>query len=119
MPDNVEYYNENIIVLSTKKLWHGMLTLLKSFLILEAEINYLLMTALREVLSSLSNSLIVDKWRWSVYKGYILRKDFNLKWWELRERYQGIKAPVERDVDNVDLAWSYHFRNDVASIMYV
>ena len=96
-----------------------MLTLLKSFSILEAEINYLLMTALREVLWSMSSPLIMEKWRWSVYNGNIVRKDFNFKWWELRERYQGIKAPVERGVDNVDLGYIYHFRNDVAIIMYV
>ena len=38
-------------------------------------------------------SYIIDKWRWSVFKGDTQPDDYNNYWWELRKKYQGVIAP--------------------------
>src|SRR5262249_20170771 len=38
--------------------------------------------------------LLVDQWRWGVFKGDITPESYNARWWELREKYQGVRAPV-------------------------
>lgn len=60
--------------------------------ITEEEINFLLKQALQKV-SFIPFSYIVDKWRWSVFKGETKPEDYNNYWWELREKYQGVTAP--------------------------
>ena len=37
---------------------------------------------------------LIDEWRWKVFSGEIAPEDYNKGWWELREQYQGIQAPV-------------------------
>ena len=39
--------------------------------------------------------LMVDQWRWKVYSGEITPENYNTAWWELREKYQGVAAPVD------------------------
>jgi len=52
--------------------------------------------------------LLVDKWRWGVFSGEISEKDYNKAWWELREKYQGVKAPVSRTESDFDPGAKYH-----------
>ena len=46
--------------------------------------------------------LLVDQWRWKVFSGEITPDGYNESWWELRERYQGVAAPVAREVADFD-----------------
>lgn len=52
--------------------------------------------------------LMVDQWRWKVFSGEIKPEDYNKAWWELREKYQGLMAPVERDANAFDPGAKYH-----------
>jgi peptidyl-dipeptidase A len=52
--------------------------------------------------------LLVDRWRWGVFSGAIKPSDYNKAWWELREKYQGVSAPVARGEDQFDPAAKYH-----------
>ncbi|MCC2615511.1 M2 family metallopeptidase [Aestuariibacter halophilus] len=52
--------------------------------------------------------LLVDQWRWKVFSGEITPEQYNTAWWQLREKYQGVKAPVERDADAFDPGAKYH-----------
>lgn len=52
--------------------------------------------------------LMVDQWRWQVFSGEIKPQDYNSAWWELREKYQGLMAPVERREDAFDPGAKYH-----------
>ena len=52
--------------------------------------------------------LMVDQWRWKVFSGEIKPADYNKMWWELREKYQGVMAPVERSIDAFDPGAKYH-----------
>ncbi len=51
---------------------------------------------------------MVDQWRWKVYSGEITPENYNTAWWELREKYQGVAAPIARDADAFDPGAKYH-----------
>ena len=52
--------------------------------------------------------LLVDKWRWGVFSGKVTPEQYNDYWWELREKYQGVMAPVDRPADAFDPGAKYH-----------
>tara|TARA_R110000744_G_scaffold71508_4_gene144118 strand:+ start:5336 stop:7180 length:1845 start_codon:yes stop_codon:yes gene_type:complete len=62
--------------------------------------------------------LMVDQWRWKVYSGEITSEDYNTAWWELREKYQGISAPIERDINAFDPGAKYHVPGGVPYSRY-
>jgi len=71
------------------------------------DIGLLLKMALEKV-AFIPFGLLVDKWRWGVYSGEITPENYNKAWWELREEYQGIAAPIDRDADAFDPGAKYH-----------
>ena len=52
--------------------------------------------------------LLVDQWRWKVFSGEISPENYNKAWWELREKYQGVSAPIARDAEAFDPGAKYH-----------
>jgi len=52
--------------------------------------------------------LMVDQWRWKVFSGEVKPADYNKVWWQLREKYQGVMAPVDRAADAFDPGAKYH-----------
>ena len=52
--------------------------------------------------------LMVDQWRWKVFSGEVKPADYNKAWWQLREKYQGVMAPVTRSTDAFDPGAKYH-----------
>lgn len=62
--------------------------------------------------------LMVDQWRWKVYSGEITPENYNSAWWELREKYQGVTAPIERDANAFDPGAKYHVPGGVPYSRY-
>src|ERR1041385_9193920 len=60
-----------------------------------ADIGFLLNRALDKV-AFLPFGYLVDQWRWKVFSGEVKPEDYNKAWWDLREKYQGVAAPVPR-----------------------
>jgi len=52
--------------------------------------------------------LMVDQWRWQVFSGQVPPENYNQAWWELREKYQGVAAPVARGTNAFDPGAKYH-----------
>lgn len=52
--------------------------------------------------------LMIDQWRWKVFNGEFSKEEYNKGWWQLRNHYQGVKAPVERSEDFFDPGAKYH-----------
>ena len=52
--------------------------------------------------------LLVDRWRWGVFSGEIAPERYNAAWWELRNRYQGVAAPMPRTEADFDPGAKYH-----------
>ena len=72
-----------------------------------ADIGFLLNRALDKV-AFLPFGYLVDQWRWKVFSGEVKPEDYNKAWWELREKYQGIAAPVPRTEQDFDPGAKYH-----------
>ncbi|NRA83601.1 MAG: M2 family metallopeptidase [Gammaproteobacteria bacterium] len=68
----------------------------------------LLMKMALEKIAFMPFGLMVDQWRWQVFSGQITPENYNSAWWELREKYQGVAAPVARDADAFDPGAKYH-----------
>ncbi len=58
-------------------------------------------------------ALTVEKWRWGVYSGATKPENYNLEWWNLRCKYQGLVPPVNRNKDDFDPGSKYHIAANV------
>lgn len=83
----------------------------------KALINQQMKTALDKI-AFLPFGLLIDQWRWRVFSGEIAPADYNKAWWELREHYQGIKAPVPRTEDHFDPGAKYHIPGNTPYTRY-
>ncbi len=61
---------------------------------------------------------LIDQWRWDVFSGKTQPNDYNRHFWELREKYQGIKAPVLRSELDFDPGAKYHIPANVPYMRY-
>lgn len=68
----------------------------------------LLMKRALEGIAFLPFGLMVDQWRWQVFAGEAGPEGYNDLWWQLREKYQGVKSPNERPADAFDPGAKYH-----------
>ena len=73
----------------------------------EGDIGLLLRQAMDKV-AFLPFGLLIDQWRWKVFSGEIKPADYNKAWWELRNRYQGVSAPLPRSEADFDPGAKYH-----------
>ena len=73
----------------------------------KADLEYLLKTALLKV-AFLPFGAVIDQWRWKVFSGEIPPARYNQAWWELRNKYQGVTAPLARTEADFDPGAKYH-----------
>ena len=73
----------------------------------DSDIGLLLLRALDKV-AFLPFGLLVDQWRWQVFSGEIAPDAYNTAWWELRERYQGVRPALPRSEDDFDPGAKFH-----------
>ncbi len=71
-----------------------------------------------EKIAFLPFGVVIDKWRWQVLDGRVPPERWNQAWWQLRERYQGVAAPVARRPDDFDPGAKYHIAGGVPYIRY-
>ncbi|MXR67433.1 peptidase M2 family protein [Shewanella sp. JBTF-M18] len=81
------------------------------------DIGLLLKQALDKV-AFLPFGLMIDQWRWKVFSGEITPAQYNQAWWELREKYQGVKAPIARSEADFDPGAKYHVPGNVPYTRY-
>jgi peptidyl-dipeptidase A len=82
-----------------------------------ADIGLLLRQALNKI-AFLPFGLLVDQWRWRVLRGDVTPEQYNDLWWELRARYQGLRAPGERPADAFDPGAKYHIPASTPYLRY-
>ena len=78
----------------------------------------LLMKDALEGVAFLPFGLLVDQWRWKVFSGEVTPDEYNKTWWELRERYQGVSAPVARTEQDFDPGAKYHIPGNTPYTRY-
>ena len=61
---------------------------------------------------------LIDQWRWDVFAKQIPASKYSESWWAMREKYQGIAAPVTRTEDDFDPGAKYHIPNNVPYTRY-
>jgi peptidyl-dipeptidase A len=81
------------------------------------DIGLLLARALDKV-AFLPFGLLIDQWRWKVFSGEITPANYNGSWWELRQKYQGVAAPVARGEADFDPGAKYHVPANVPYTRY-
>lgn len=83
----------------------------------DADLGPLLHAALEKI-AFLPFGLLIDQWRWKVFSGEVAPNAYNTSWWELREKYQGVKAPVARAEDDFDPGAKYHIPGNTPYMRY-
>lgn len=78
----------------------------------------MLMQLALEKIAFLPFSVMVDQWRWKVFAGEVAPADYNKVWWELREKYQGVRAPIERPAEAFDPGAKYHIPGNTPYTRY-
>ncbi len=81
------------------------------------DIGHLLRQALDKI-AFLPFGLVVDQWRWRVFSGEVTPDQYNAAWWELREKYQGIRPPIPRSEADFDPGAKYHVPANVPYTRY-
>jgi peptidyl-dipeptidase A len=83
----------------------------------EAVINRQMKVA-SEKIAFLPFGKLVDQWRWGVFSGAIPPDRYNEAWWDLRRKYQGVDAPVERTETDFDPGAKYHIPGNTPYTRY-
>lgn len=78
----------------------------------------LLMKMAMDKVAFIPFGLMVDQWRWQVFSGKIKPEQYNEAWWQLREKYQGVTAPVARTETDFDPGAKYHVPGNVPYTRY-
>jgi peptidyl-dipeptidase A len=68
----------------------------------------LLMRQALDKVAFLPFGVMIDQWRWQVFSGQIKPSDYNKAWWDLRDKYQGVRPPVARTEQDFDPAAKFH-----------
>ena len=84
---------------------------------LSEDLGYLMNMALEKI-AFLPFGLLVDKWRWQVFNGELAPQNYNRGWWDLREKYQGIAAPVARSEADFDPGAKFHIPGNIPYMRY-
>jgi peptidyl-dipeptidase A len=83
----------------------------------DKDIGLLLNQAMDKV-AFLPFGLLVDRWRWGVFKGEITPANYNQAWTDLRRQYQGITPPEGRTEANFDPGGKYHIPGNTPYTRY-
>ncbi|MGB5104428.1 MAG: M2 family metallopeptidase [Steroidobacteraceae bacterium] len=83
----------------------------------EAVINQQMKMALEKI-AFLPFGKLIDEWRWKVFAGEVAPENYNAAWWALREKYQGVAAPVARTEADFDPGAKYHIPGNTPYTRY-
>ena len=79
----------------------------------------LLMRQAMDKVAFLPFGLMVDQWRWKVFSGEYTESEYNSGWWDLREKYQGLRHPGEtRPGDAFDPGAKFHIPGNTPYMRY-
>jgi peptidyl-dipeptidase A len=80
----------------------------------EQEIQTLLMESLNYIVFMPWGAGVMTEFEHDLYANDIPVDEFNARWWELKEKYQGIVPPTDRGEEFCDAASKTHINNDPA-----
>lgn len=62
--------------------------------------------------------LLIDLYRYDLFSGNVSENNWNKHWEELREKYQKIRSPVERNETHFDAGAKFHVASDYQYMAY-
>ncbi len=83
----------------------------------KAVINAQMQLALKKI-AFLPFGKLIDEWRWGVFDGSIAADAYNAGWWNLRQKYQGVSAPIARSEEDFDAGAKYHVPGNTPYMRY-
>jgi len=83
----------------------------------ELDLNFLMSQALITI-STLPYHLTNDIWRWRAFRGEYDVTSWNDEYWALKEQIVGVKAPMDRSLEDLDPPTIYHVAQDYDMIRY-
>jgi peptidyl-dipeptidase A len=83
----------------------------------KGRINFQMKMALDKV-AFLPFGLLIDKWRWDVFSGKTPESQYNAAWWALRQKYQGVSAPLPRTEADFDPGAKFHVPASTPYVRY-
>ena len=83
----------------------------------DTEMNFLLRLALSRV-ALLPYAYALEKWRYEVFRGDVAPSQYNARYWQLRQKYQGVRAPAVRDAESFDPGAKFHVAANVPYSRY-
>jgi peptidyl-dipeptidase A len=101
----------NAMELSLTPEYYNKLGLIDSVPTPSHDIEFLMEQAFEKIFN-IPSYLATEKWRWGVYSGAILPAEYNKVWWDLREKYQGVTAPIARSDKYFDPGVSRYVAHD-------
>ncbi|MFT6285523.1 MAG: peptidyl-dipeptidase A [Alcanivorax sp.] len=102
-----EAVGDTVTLAMTPEYLHSQGLIEQAVMSKEAVLNDQMLRALTN-LAVLPWTKLVDEWRWQVFSGEISADEYNSAWWQLREKYQGLSAPVERSEEDFDPGAKLH-----------
>jgi peptidyl-dipeptidase A len=78
----------------------------------------LLLNRAMEKVAFLPFGLMVDKWRWQVFRGETTPEKYNDAWWTLAREYQGITPPGLRPAEAFDPGAKFHIAGNTPYLRY-
>lgn len=81
------------------------------------ELYILLQQALAKI-PEIPYSLLIDKYRWDIFKGKITADEYNRKYWELNLKLRGIVAPEARNEEYFDAGAKFHIPDNTPYVRY-
>ncbi|KAM5213261.1 angiotensin-converting enzyme-like protein Ace3 isoform 3-T3 [Hipposideros larvatus] len=83
----------------------------------EEEVNFLMGIALDKI-AFIPFAYLIDLYHWKVFDGTIQKDNYNLEWWNLRLKYQGLCPPIPRTEDDFDPGAKFHISASVSYTRY-
>jgi peptidyl-dipeptidase A len=83
----------------------------------KAVLNFQMKVALERI-AFLPFGKLMDQWRWGVFSGRTPPSRWNASWWELKEKVQGVSAPLPRSEADFDPGAKYHIPANVSYARY-
>lgn len=83
----------------------------------KSQINYLMQNALMKFID-LPTVYAISMFQFGIFRGEIISKNANTKYWEMHRKYGGVVPPAPRTNEDFDAGGIYHVANDVENLRY-
>ncbi|XP_031327356.1 angiotensin-converting enzyme-like [Photinus pyralis] len=80
--------------------------------------DFLLLQQALSKIPELPYSLIIDKYRWDIFKGRIVQENYNKEFWDLNYKIRGVSPPETRGEKYFDAGAKFHVPDNTPYIRY-